>query len=101
MTLPALFFGIILSTAYGAIFHLWKNGSLKKLLLFVILSWLGFWIGHVTGALLGWNFAATGPVNTGMATLGSAIFLFGGEWLSRVEITKRTSTVINKKNPPR
>jgi hypothetical protein len=86
MTFPAILFGIVLSTAYGTAFHFWKGGSLKKLLLYVILAWLGFWIGHIVGGLIGWSFAAVGPINAGLATVGGAIFLFVGEWLGRVEI---------------
>ncbi|MCX6035168.1 MAG: hypothetical protein NTV38_09360 [Chloroflexi bacterium] len=89
MTLPAIVFGIVLSTVYGTAFHFWKGGSLTRLFLYVMLSWLGFWIGHFIGGALGWSFAAAGPINAGMATLGSAVFLFVGEWLSRVEITKK------------
>jgi hypothetical protein len=89
MTLPAILFGIVLSSTYGTAFLLWKGGSLKKLFLYVILAWLGFWIGQLVGGLIGWSFAAVGPINTGMATLGSVIFLFVGEWLSRVEITRK------------
>lgn len=89
MTIPALFFGIVLSSVYGAAFHFWKGGSLYRLFLYGILSWLGFWTGHIVGGALGWSFAAAGPINAGMATLGSAIFLFVGEWLSRVEITNK------------
>lgn len=89
MTLPALIFGILLSSAYGTAFHFWKGGDLKKLALFVILAWLGFWIGHAVGAGIDWTFAAIGPVNAGMGTLGSAIFLFVGEWLGRVEVIRK------------
>jgi len=89
MTLPALLFGIILSSAYGAAFHFWKGGSLLKLALFVILAWLGFWAGHIAGSAIGWSFAAIGPINAGMATLGSALFLFVGEWLGRVEVVRK------------
>ena len=89
MTLPALLFGIVLSSAYGAAFHFWKDGSLRKLVLYIVLAWLGFWIGHLLGWALGWTFAAIGPLNAGTATLGSAIFLFVGEWLSRVEVSRR------------
>ena len=89
MTFPAIIFGIVLSTVYGTAFHFWKGGSLNRLLLYVVLSWLGFWIGHSVGSAIGWSFAAAGPIDTGMATLGSAVFLFVGEWLSRVEITKK------------
>jgi hypothetical protein len=86
MTFPALIFGILLSSAYGTAFHFWKGGSLKRLLLYVILAWFGFWAGHLLGAALGWSFAAVGPINTGTATLVCAAVLFVGEWLSRVEI---------------
>jgi len=89
MTFPAIIFGIVLSTVYGTAFHVWKGGGLKRLVLYVILSWMGFWIGHIVGGALSWSFAAAGPINAGMATLGSAVFLFVGEWLSRVEITQK------------
>ena len=88
MTLPALFFGLVLSSLYGVAFHLWKGGSLKKLLLFLILAWVGFWAGHLLAARLGWTVLALGPVNTGMATLGSALVLFVGNWLSQVEVQR-------------
>jgi hypothetical protein len=89
MTIPAIVFGIVLSTIYGSAFHFWKGGRLSRLFLYIILSWLGFWTGQIVGGELGWSFAAAGPINAGMATLGSAVFLFIGEWLSRVEITKK------------
>jgi len=89
MTIPAILFGIVLSSIYGTAFHYWKGGSLNRLFLYVILSWLGFWTGHIVGGALGWSFAAAGPINAGMATLFSAVFLFVGEWLSRVEITNK------------
>jgi hypothetical protein len=89
MTFPAIIFGIVLSTIYGTAFHFFKDGSLNRLFLYIILSWLGFWSGHFVGGALGWSFAAAGPLNAGMATLGSVVFLFVGEWLSRVEITNR------------
>jgi hypothetical protein len=89
MTFPAILFGLVLSTVYGTVFHLWKGGNLNRLFLYIILSWLGFWVGHFIGGAISWSFAAAGPINAGMATLGSAVFLFVGEWLSRVEIKKK------------
>jgi hypothetical protein len=89
MTLPAIFFGVVLSTAYGTAFHFWKGGSLNKLFYYVILAWLGFWIGHFVGGLIGWSFAAIGPLNTGMATLGSLAVLVAGDWLGRIEVTTK------------
>ena len=53
MTLPAIFFGVVLSTAYGTAFHFWKGGSLNKLFYYVMLAWLGFWLGHFIGSWVG------------------------------------------------
>jgi hypothetical protein len=89
VTLPALLFGLVLASIYGTAFHFWKGGSLGRLLLFLILAWVGFIGGDILGAVLKWDFAAVGPINTGMATFGSAVFLFVGEWLSRVEVTRK------------
>ena len=89
MTLPALVFGILLSTVYGTAFHFWKGGSLNRLLLYVILAWVGFWGGHIGAGLLGWHFATIGPLNAGLATVGSLIFLLAGDWLSRVEVSRK------------
>jgi hypothetical protein len=89
MTFPALLFGLILAALYAAAFHFWRGDSLKRLLLYLLLSEAGFWAGHFLGAVLGWSFAAVGPLNAGMATLGSLVFLFVGRWLSLVEINKK------------
>ncbi len=101
MTFPAVLFGLVLSSIYGAAFHFWKGGSLNKLLLFLFIAWVGFWVGHGIGSLLDWTFASTGPLNTGMATVGSLVFLFAGEWLSRVEIARNRPSAPKKKIPPR
>jgi hypothetical protein len=89
MTFPALIFGLILAALYAAAFHFWRAENLKKLLLYLILSEAGFWAGHFLGVALGWTFAQVGPLNAGMGTLGSVIFLFVGHWLSLVEINKK------------
>ncbi len=82
MTLPAFLFFSLLGLLYGTLFHLWRGGSAGRLLLYVLLSWCGFWIGHALGAYLGWTFLRVGPVNLGMASLTSAAFLALGYWLS-------------------
>ncbi len=89
MTFPAFFMGLLISTLYGAIFHLWRGGSGGKLLLYILLGWVGFWGGHLAGTLLGWDFFRIGPLYTGTATLGSALTLGIGYWLSLVEVETR------------
>ena len=75
MTIPAIFLGLLIASLYGAAFHLWRGGTGKKLLLYCILSVLGFWTGHLLAFLTGWSFARLGPIHLGFATLGSFIFL--------------------------
>ena len=36
MTIPAVLFGVLISTLYGAAFHLWRGGNLSKLSLYII-----------------------------------------------------------------
>jgi len=89
MTIPAVLFGIFLSTLYGALFHFWRGGDTKRLILYLVLSWVGFWAGQLLGTAMGWVFAEVGSLNLGMATLGSAIFLGVGYWLSLVEVDRK------------
>jgi len=57
MTFPAVLFGIVLSMVYASAFHFWKGGSLARILVYVIISAVGYWTGHLVGARLGWSFA--------------------------------------------
>ena len=84
MNLPGLLLGFVLSTLYGAIFHLWRGGGLGRLLLYIILSWIGFWSGQFLANYLGWTFITVGSLHLGLATLGSLILLLLGYWLSLV-----------------
>jgi uncharacterized membrane protein YeaQ/YmgE (transglycosylase-associated protein family) len=90
MSIPTLFLGLILSTLYGAIFHLWRGGNAGRLLLYLILSWIGFWIGQLVGNLLNVSFDTLGQLHLLFATLGSLIFLAIGFWLSLVQAEPNT-----------
>ena len=85
MSIPTLFLGLILSTLYGAIFHLWRGGNAGRLLLYLLLSWIGFWVGQLAGNLLNVSFDTLGQLHLVFATLGSLIFLAIGFWLSLVQ----------------
>lgn len=89
MTLPSLLFGALIASLYGAGFHLWRGGGFGRLMLYLILAWAGFWAGHLIGARLEWTFANIGPLNLGMATLVSVLFLAVGHWLSLVEVQRK------------
>jgi hypothetical protein len=89
MSIPVLLFGIVLSTLYGAAFHLWRGGGMTKLILYLILGWVGFWAGHFLGSVLDWTFGSLGQLRLGTATLSSIVFLGVGYWLSLVEVERK------------
>ena len=86
MTLPAFIFGFLISTLIGAVFHLILGGGAGRLLLYLILGWVGFWVGHYVAGLTSLRFAAVGPMNLGLAVVGSLLFLGVGYWLSLVQV---------------
>lgn len=88
MTIPAVIFGILLSSLYGAVFHLWRGGGLGRLLIYLVLAWIGFWAGQFIAERMGWTFGSLGPLHLGLATLGSFLLLLLGYWLGKVERQK-------------
>ncbi len=88
MTLPNLILGIFISSLYGVIFHLWRGGDGGKLLLYLVFSWIGFWLGQIVGNTFSISFANLGPLRLGTATLGSLIILLVGNWLSLIETSE-------------
>ena len=81
MTLPSLLLGVILSTLYGAVFHLWQGGGASRMLFYLVAGWVGFAVGHVAGGWFGVRLGAIGPLNVGTATLSSLLVLFLTRWL--------------------
>ena len=85
MTLPSFVLGATVATFLGAIFHLWRGGGLGRLILYMLLAWIGFWAGHWIAASLDWDLFRVGPLFLGFAILGSLSGLFGGYWLLIVQ----------------
>jgi hypothetical protein len=89
MSIPTLILGFILSTLYGALFHLWRGGNAGRLLLYIILAWIGFWVGQLIGNMLNLTFDTIGQLHIVASTLCSFILLFVGYWLSLVQVEKK------------
>jgi hypothetical protein len=85
MNIASYLFGFILATLLGAVFHLWKDGGIGRLVFYLLLSWLGFLIGHWAAKSLGLGLMNIGPVNLAGGVVGSIIFLFLGNWIGKVE----------------
>lgn len=85
MTVPALLFGCLVATLLGAGFHLWKGDGLGRLILYIVLAWVGFWAGHILAQQTGlFQFLDVGPLRLGPAILVSALTIGIGYWFSLV-----------------
>ncbi len=88
MTIPSFLLSPVIACLLGAVFHLWRNGGLGRLLLYLILSLAGFFAGDGFGNWRGWIFLPVGTINLGMAVIGSLVFLGVGDWLSLINIRR-------------
>ena len=66
-----LVLGFLLATIYGAVFHLLVGGPPRKLILYVVASWLGFTLGHFIGDLVGFEALKLGAIHLLAASLGA------------------------------
>jgi hypothetical protein len=72
---------MVISTLAGSVFHLWRGGNLGRLVLYLILGWIGFWMGHFLALGSGISFGRIGPLYAVPGIIGSLLFLFVGNWL--------------------
>jgi len=82
MTFPAIVFSVFSAFLLGSLLHLWRGGSLTRLVLYLFLSLLGFFIGHFAADMLSVRFMRVGTINLGVGILGSLVMLGLGYWLS-------------------
>lgn len=84
MTMPNFIFGTLISIFFASAFHLWRRGGGGKLLAYLLLSFVGFWTGHLLGTVIELDFMILGPLNLGLALIGSIAALFIGQYLSEI-----------------
>jgi hypothetical protein len=89
MTIPSIFLGFVISTLYGSAYHMITGGRASRLLVSLIMGWIGFGIGQALGIHIGWDFVRLGQLFLGFASLSSILFLVLGHWLSRVEVNRK------------
>ena len=85
MTIPALVYSFLLASLLGSVFHFWKGGGGRNLLLSLILSWLGFYLGHLLGSSWDFEILMIGPVFGGFGVLGSILLLLIGNFVSQLD----------------
>ncbi len=84
MTVAAsgLILGFLLSTAYGAGFHLLLGGPARRIILYLVTAWIGFAVGHVVGDLLDLNWLRLGALQLFSASVGAWVALIISRWLA-------------------
>lgn len=82
-TASGIVLGFLLATIYGAAFHLFVGGPPRRIILYVLASWVGFAIGHFVGDLLGIELLRLGAIHLFSASLGSWIALISSWLLER------------------
>ena len=81
-TASSLVLALLLSTAYGALFHFLIGGPTRRLLMYILVAWFGFIIGHFVGQVLNVEWLKLGPLYLLSASVGAWIALFGSWWLA-------------------
>jgi hypothetical protein len=90
LTFPSFFFGLVVATFIGLGFHIWKNGGFFKIIINILLSWIGFFAGNFLGQQMDWEIWIIGPFHMGSAIFGSIMVLLLGHWLGSSQILKES-----------
>ena len=86
MTLPSYGLGVLYALLIGSLFQVMVGGGAGRLLFYLLLSLIGGAAGQLLGQWMNWTLFPVGPLNLGLVTIGSLVFLGVGHWLSLVEI---------------
>ncbi len=79
---PTATFGFILATLYGASFHIFVGGDVRRLALFLLSAWVGFMLGQLLGVMFTINILNIGTLRIVTATLGTLIALVAAHILT-------------------
>jgi len=82
ITIPVFIFGSLIAGLVGSLIHLIFGGKPFRLLLSILFSWIGFWVGNNLGFQYGLYFFKYGPIYFGTALLVSLILGLIGYWIS-------------------
>jgi hypothetical protein len=82
MTIASIFLGLLIASIPAFLWHFLSGGEFKRLLLLIVFSWVGFWLGHLFALWRNWNFLNLGPIHLGTGLIFSILFVIGGSWIS-------------------
>ena len=89
MTVPAIYFSLLIASGLGLLFHLIRGGSLGRLILYLAAAWIAFMAGHFVAEWLDWRFLRVGSINLFAALLAALIGLIAAGFLAGPERKRR------------
>lgn len=78
----ALILGFLLASAYATAFHFIMGGPLRRIVLYLVVSWVGFAVGQFIGDFLGIDLLKLGALHLLPASIGSWVALLLSWWLA-------------------
>lgn len=85
MTLASISFGLLIALIPACLVLFVFGGDFKRLIVLILFSWVGFWLGHLLASWRGWNFINMGPIKLGTAIIFSIGFSLLGSWLNNFQ----------------
>ena len=73
----SLLLGILFSIGYASLYHLWIGRSGRDLILLILMSFVGFGIGHAIGTLLQIELFQIGQLHIVEGSIGSWLAMVG------------------------
>jgi len=90
MNASSISLSLIVALIYGALYHLLRNGGFWRLILYLVLSIIGFAIGLVINQWQDWVILPVGNLDFALPSVGSLALLVLGDWLSRIDDTPQS-----------
>lgn len=75
VTLHGFILGLTIASACAFLFHILRGGSLKRLAIYTLSAWIGFFSGHLLGEIINWQLLRLGSINLFPALLGTILSL--------------------------
>ena len=75
VTIHGFILGLTIASACGFFFHILRGGNLKRLAIYLVSAWTGFFTGHLLSELINWQLLRLGSINLFPALLGTCLSL--------------------------
>lgn len=86
--IPGVLLILFVSMVIGLLVHLWRGGSLLRMIVLVLITLIGFILGHLISQGADSNFLVIGWVQLGWGVVSAILSALIGAWLTEIKIEK-------------